>query len=41
MMNVNNNLANNSQTIVNAFNEYVLTTSETVITDSLINKGNY
>jgi hypothetical protein len=41
MTNVNNNLANDSQTIANAFNEHFLTTAVIVITDNLINKCNY
>jgi len=41
MTNVNNNLANDSQTIANAFKEYFLTTAVKVITDNLINKSNY
>ena len=41
LMNINNNLSNDSQTIANAFNKYFLTTAENIITDNLINKKRF
>ena len=41
MTNVHNNLANDSQTIANAFNEYFSTTAVNIITDNLKRKIEY